>query len=72
MCDRRKQSSITINDFAGPSFNLYFDKSSIIPFYDTVNTVVIYERQIDVQSFHKHFANKIVFHPFTESCGMSK
>ena len=72
MSDRCKQSSVTICHLFGTRFDLYFNESAILFFDNTVNTVVIHQWQINIQSFHEHFSNNSIFHTLAKTSRVSE
>lgn len=67
-----KQSSVTISDFTRSCFNLNLNIITVFLFYDGINPMVIYERNIYIQPFHEHLANQIVFYSFAKTGRVSK
>ena len=59
MRDRREQSRVSFCNLTGTSFDLYLNKSTVFFFDNAVHAVVIDQGQINIQTFHKHFSDKV-------------
>lgn len=72
MLNGRKKCCVSKCNFSGPCFNLDFNECPILLFNDAIDTVIIDQWQIAVETFHQHITDNSILHAFSESCRVAK